>query len=70
MAGKIALIDYRKCDPQLCAEGVCIAAQACPRKLIGQEAPYEAPMTDPAPCRGCGDCARTCTQGAIQIASG
>ena len=70
MAGKLALVDYRKCDPVMCEQGVCAAVLACPRKLLSQEAPYEAPMTDPSPCKGCGDCARSCALSAIEVVSG
>ena len=68
MPGKMALIQFDKCRPEMCESGFCSAADACPRKLLKQEAPYEIPMTDPSLCRGCGDCARACPAGAIMIA--
>lgn len=67
MMGKLALVDYGKCDPGRCEGGVCTAALACPRKLLIQEAPDEAPMADPSLCRGCGDCARSCPLRAIEV---
>jgi translation initiation factor RLI1 len=67
MQGKTALVDYRKCDPERCDSGVCLAVAACPRRLIAQEAPYEVPMADPFPCKGCGDCAKACPVKAIEI---
>ncbi len=67
MPGKIALVDYKKCHPERCDSGICAAALACPHKLLKQEAFYEVPMTHPSVCRGCGDCVRACTLGAIQI---
>ncbi len=70
MAGKLALVDYSRCDPEKCGGGVCAAVLACPRKLLDQEAPYEAPMADALPCRGCGDCARTCPLKAIKVVTG
>jgi len=70
MAGKLALVDYNTCDPTRCAEGVCPAVVACPRKLLIQEAPFDAPMSNPSPCRGCGDCARSCPHGAIKMTTG
>ena len=70
MAGKLALVDYRRCDPRKCENGTCVAVPACPRKLLYQEAPFEAPMSDPSPCRGCGDCARACPQKAIELVTG
>jgi Fe-S-cluster-containing hydrogenase component 2 len=63
----MALVDYRACDPSRCEDGTCVAAKACSRKLLSQEAPFEAPMADPLPCRGCGDCARNCPLGAIKM---
>jgi Fe-S-cluster-containing hydrogenase component 2 len=65
--GKLALVDYKKCDPGGCEGGICVAALACPRKLLQQEAPYEAPMTDPSTCRGCGDCVLACPLKAIEV---
>ncbi len=67
MAGKIALVDYHKCDPGGCERGVCAAALVCPQRSLVQEEPYEVPMAGPFPCKGCGDCARTCTAGAIRV---
>ena len=67
MPGKMALVDFSKCKPGQCAGGLCLAAQACQRKLLTQEAPNEVPMTDPSLCRACGDCLRACPLGAIQI---
>jgi len=64
---KMALVNYRKCRPQSCAEGKCAAALACPHKLIRQDAPYETPMPDPAICRGCAKCAVACPHKAIEL---
>ena len=70
MAGKLALVDYGKCDPGTCEAGVCAAALACPHRLLSQDDRYEAPMPGPAPCRGCGDCALSCPLEAIELVSG
>ncbi len=67
MPGNVALIDHHRCDPRMCADGLCVAALACPRKLLRQEAPYEVPMTDHSPCRGCADCRRVCPTDAIRL---
>lgn len=67
MPGKMALINFNKCNPQQCESGKCAAAEACPHKLIKQEAPYETPMPDPYICRGCGECARACPLKAIEV---
>lgn len=67
MPGKMALVNYDKCHPESCDCGICAAALACSRKLLTQEAPYETPMTDPSPCKGCGDCVLACPAKAIEL---
>ena len=69
MPSKMAVVDYRKCQPEECSGGVCLASQACTRKLMRQEAPYDAPMTNPSACAGCADCVRACPLKAIRILS-
>lgn len=67
MAGKQVLIDYSKCDPSLCEDGICTAALACPRKAMGQEAPHEAPMPPAGPCKGCAECVLQCPLKAVRM---
>ena len=67
MPSKMALINYNKCKPEDCDDGICSAAGACEKKLLIQEAPYEPPMPDPSLCKGCGDCVRACHLGAVEI---
>ena len=67
MPSKMAIVDFHKCKPSECENGVCLAAQVCERKLLTQETVYQAPMTNPSLCRACGDCLRACPLGAIQI---
>ena len=69
MAKKMALVDYAKCHPEECDNGVCSAAQACTLKLLQQDAPYLIPMADPFSCRACGDCARACPLQAVRLAT-
>lgn len=64
------MVDYRKCDPSHCHGGRCICIETCPRKLLKQEEPLDAPMLNQTDCRGCGDCVRACPLGAIRLASG
>ncbi len=70
MPGKMALVNYNRCLPAQCDSGICAAALACPHRLLKQEALYEAPMPDPALCRGCGDCVRACPRQAVMIMRG
>ena len=67
MAAKIALIDYNKCNPETCENGICKAAQACRYELLSQETVYDVPMAFTDICRGCGDCARACLLHAVRI---
>ena len=67
MPSKMALINYNKCRPGDCADGICPAVKACEKKLLIQEAPGEPPMPDPSLCKGCGDCVRACPSGAIEV---
>ena len=70
MAGKLVLVDYSKCDPTQCDGGVCTAALACPRKVMGQEAPYEVPMPPSVLCKGCAECTRHCPLKAVGLIAG
>jgi len=67
VTGKAALVDYNRCQPGNCVNGVCVAAAACTRKLLRQEIPYERPMPDPFLCLGCADCVRACLLNAVKI---
>ena len=74
MIRKIALLDYWKCRPEdcvdgVCAAGVCAAAMACPSGLLKQEQPYTVPLPGPSACRACGKCVRACPQKAIKLVS-
>jgi len=69
MARKLALLDYHKCRPEECEDGICAAALACPSKLLKQEYPYTTPEPEPSACRACGDCIRACPLNAIKMVS-
>jgi translation initiation factor RLI1 len=69
MSRKMVLVNFAKCRPENCENGLCKAAGACNYKLLKQENIYETPMADPSACRGCGDCVRACPLKAILIAN-
>jgi translation initiation factor RLI1 len=69
VARKLALIDFPKCRPADCKDGICVAAEACPRNLLKQENAAEIPVPDPALCRGCADCVRACPMKAVKLVS-
>lgn len=64
MPKKIAVIDYQKCKPESCQDGICLAVSACQKRTLKQEAPYEQPEP-PIICVGCGTCVQACDQAAI-----
>ena len=67
MPGKMALVQFDKCQPCNCQDGKCLAVLACKHKLIKQEKPGDIPMFSPSSCEGCGECVRGCPQKAVQI---
>ncbi len=67
MPGKIALLQFDKCQPGNCQNGVCVAMLACKKKLIKQDRPGDLPMFSPSACVGCGDCARACLRKAVLV---
>jgi translation initiation factor RLI1 len=68
MPSKIAIVNYNKCDPKECKDGICKAVSACSKKVIKQEEPYEAPFINPSLCTGCYECLTSCHRGAIEKA--
>ena len=70
MPGKFAHINFDRCDPKLHnpRDGRCVAADACKKKLLIQEEPFDGPMLMSASmCVGCGDCVHACPACAISI---
>ena len=67
MAKPIAVVDYSKCQPEHCIEGLCAAVLACPRGLLKQEAAFEMPDPSPVMCLGCGTCSLACPREAIRL---
>lgn len=67
MPKQVAVVDYRRCQPEQCDEGICLAVSACPAKILKQAAPYEMPNPSPAMCVGCGLCTQACPVKAIRM---
>ena len=68
MPKKIPVIDYTKCYPEQCDNGVCVAALVCEYGSLVQEEPYETPELNPAKwCHSCGKCAIACPLNAIKM---
>ena len=68
MSKKIAAVDYERCHPEDCANGVCLAVLECEHGSLMQEALYEVPEINPAKwCNGCAKCAQACPNKAIKM---
>jgi NAD-dependent dihydropyrimidine dehydrogenase PreA subunit len=61
------VLDYSRCDPSRCEDGVCAAAKLCKRKVLKQEKPGEMPDLHPNMCLGCTECLGACPQKAIRL---
>lgn len=61
-----AVVDLDLCHPEQCPDGVCRAIAECDRRVLKQEAPYEAPYADFDLCRGCMKCFTACPVRAIK----
>jgi len=68
MLRKIALINYNKCDPKECRDGICKAVSTCSKKVFKQEEPYGAPFINARLYSGCFDCISSCPRDAIEKA--
>ncbi len=58
-------VDYKKCHPESCKDGVCQAVQECPRKLWKQEEPYDLPFVISGFCEDCERCIEVCPHNAV-----
>jgi MinD superfamily P-loop ATPase len=61
------VLDYQRCDPESCQDGICEAARVCKKKVLRQETPGEMPDVYPSLCRGCIDCIAACPRDAIRL---
>ena len=64
MPRKVAIINYQKCNPENCEDGVCLAVDRCERKVLKQETAFTMPDS-PLICVGWGICVNACPIGAI-----
>ncbi len=60
-----AYVNYNKCNPHLCPNGICLAAGECELGILFQDEPYEPPETTSSPCKGCFKCLIACPARAI-----
>ncbi len=67
MADTMFNLDYRKCNPDRCNGGTCLAVAACPLHLIAQEEQYDYPMANTPLCKGCARCVTACPFAAISL---
>ncbi|MFC1999459.1 ferredoxin family protein [Chloroflexota bacterium] len=67
MPEQTSIVDYGKCRPEHCPDGVYAAVEACPQKLFLQEEPYDPPMRRPSGCTGCSKCVDACPLKAITL---
>jgi ATP-binding cassette subfamily E protein 1 len=61
------VLDYQRCEPGSCQDGICAAARVCKKKVLRQEKAGEMPDFYPNMCLGCSDCLSACPRGAIQM---
>lgn len=67
MPKQMAVVNYRQCHPQECEKGFCLAVLACPKKILGQEEPYEMPDILANICLGCAKCVQACPMEAVLL---
>ncbi len=61
-----AVVDPKACQPEKCRQGICVAVEACEKRTLKQEAPYEIPYALGL-CLGCSQCTLTCPLDAIRM---
>ena len=68
MPKKVPVLDYEKCQPGKCDNGVCVAALECEYGSLVQKSAYETPEINPAKwCHSCAKCAKICPLKAIRM---
>lgn len=66
MPKPIISLDYQRCEPKQCEQGVCRAVALCRRKALRQEQPFEPPELNAELCLGCAVCTTVCSAHALQ----
>ncbi|RCK72696.1 MAG: hypothetical protein ANABAC_1230 [Anaerolineae bacterium] len=67
MPKRAVFLNYQRCEPQNCEQGVCRAALLCKRHVLQQPQPYEAPELNAEMCLGCALCTTACPSKAVQV---
>jgi Fe-S-cluster-containing hydrogenase component 2 len=67
MIRPVPTIDFTKCRPGNCKNGVCTAGKACTHNAFYQECPYDFPMHIADRCMGCRQCSDACPLRAIRV---
>lgn len=66
MPKKAVILNYQKCEPQQCENGVCQAVAVCKRQVLIQLQPFEVPQLRSELCLGCAVCTTVCTLKALE----
>ena len=67
MPKQIIVVDYSRCEPEQCENGICRAALLCKKRILFQEAPFEMPESRAAMCMGCAVCLTACPRNALKM---
>jgi translation initiation factor RLI1 len=67
MPNQTSVVDYDRCQPLQCDNGICNVVGACPHGFLFQEKAFELPEPRPGACVGCGICTQACLHDAVRM---